>query len=409
MIQPRQLRIEDFSYELPAEKIAYYPLEKRDESKLLIWKEDLVRESVFKNIINFIPSGSRFIFNETRVFQARLAFKKNSGAAIEIFCLEPVAPYTDIERAFSQKEHCVWRCIVGNARKWKSGKIEWIHNNGDSLKLYAELIEREEATFLIKFSWTPESCSFSEVTEHCGNVPLPPYIRRKTEPADKNAYQTVYAREEGSVAAPTAGLHFTKNVLEQLEVSGMKQLKVVLHTGAGTFKPVSSETLADHTMHTEKLQISKKTVEELLKPVSGINIAVGTTTVRTLESLYWFGVKLTIEKRNFDFFISQWEVYDNYQNREISVETSLQAVLDYMNRRDLEQLYGSTGFMVVPGYKIRMADAILTNFHQPQSTLLLLVSAFTGDAWKEAYQYALQHDFRFLSYGDACLFFKKEV
>lgn len=408
MTHPRQLRIEDFSYDLPAEKIAYYPLSQRDESKLLIWKDGQICDAVFKNIADFVPPESCFIFNETRVFQARLPFRKSSGAAIEIFCLEPVAPYSDIERAFSQKESCVWRCIVGNARKWKSGAIAWAHNDDGALKLYAELLEREEETFLVKFSWTPAEYSFSETIEHCGNIPLPPYIRREAEAADKASYQTVYAREEGSVAAPTAGLHFTETVLEQLKNRGMKQLKVVLHTGAGTFKPVSADTLAGHRMHTEKLQIAKKTVEELLQPVPGIRVAVGTTTVRTLESLYWFGVKLALEKEEgSEFFISQWEVYDRYQTADISVETSLQAVLDYMNRHDLAQLYGATELIIAPGYKIRMADALLTNFHQPQSTLLLLVSAFIGDGWKTAYEYALQRDFRFLSYGDACLFFKE--
>lgn len=409
MKHPGKIKIEDFTYELPSENIAYYPLKERDASRLLIWRNNVIEEATFRDIVNRIPSGSQMIFNETRVFQARLPFKKSSGAAIEIFCLEPVAPYTDIERAFAQQQSCVWRCIVGNARKWKSGKIEWLHNEEHELHLYAEIVEREAETFLVRFSWEPEHYSFSEVVEYCGNVPLPPYIRREAEKEDKASYQTVYAREEGSVAAPTAGLHFTDNVLAGLEARNVELLKVVLHTGAGTFKPVSSETLEEHIMHKEKLQISKQTVERLLQPVSGIRVAVGTTSVRTLESLYWFGVKLLSEPVEPEFFISQWEVYNNYQNTNISAEESIRAVKNHMDRRGMEQLYGSTGLMIAPGYNIRMTDALLTNFHQPQSTLLLLVSAFIGDAWKGVYDYALRHNFRFLSYGDACLFFKEQL
>jgi S-adenosylmethionine:tRNA ribosyltransferase-isomerase len=282
-------------------------------------------------------------------------------------------------------------------------------------------MEREEETFLIRFSWTPVAASFSEVVEHCGRVPLPPYIRRQEEFGDKTSYQTIYAREEGSVAAPTAGLHFTEEVLKSLQLKDIERLKVTLHTGAGTFKPVSSETLAGHVMHTEKIQISKRTIQRLLQTPQGLRVAVGTTTVRTLESLYWFGVKLLhlppapsegegegsggerfLETE--EFFIDQWEATSPPSE---GVGKALKAVLDYMERKNIEQLYGATKLIITPDYRIRMADVLITNFHQPQSTLLLLVAAFIGDEWKNAYEYALSHDFRFLSYGDACLFFSK--
>ena len=407
-MSPRSIQIAHFDYDLPSEKIAYHPLSQRDNSKLLVYKEGRITEDIFKNIDHHLPANSQVIFNETKVFQARLPFRKESGADIEIFCLEPVAPFTDIERAFAQQESCLWRCIVGNAKKWKFGKIEWNGNRNSTLQLFAELIEREEETFLIRFSWTPTAASFSEVVEHCGHVPLPPYIRRREEVGDKTAYQTIYAREEGSVAAPTAGLHFTEDVLKRLQQKDIELLKVTLHTGAGTFKPVSSETLDGHVMHTEKMQISKQTIQQLHQQPQGLRIAVGTTTVRTLESLYRFGVKLLLRPDTTEFFIDQWEVYDELEKSNITVNQSLEAVLDYMTRNEINQLYGSTKLIITPNYRIRMANALITNFHQPQSTLLLLVAAFIGDAWKDAYQYALSHDFRFLSYGDACLFFLDE-
>ena len=405
MTHPHSIHIKDFIYDLPSEKIAYHPVSQRDCSKLLIYKNGAIDEDIFKNIADHLPSNSRLIFNETKVFQARLPFRKDSGAAIELFCLEPVAPHTDIERAFAQRESCVWRCIVGNVKKWKSEKIIWTGNETGDIQLFAELLEREEETFLIRFSWTPSATSFSEVVEHCGHVPLPPYIRRQEELNDKTAYQTIYAREEGSVAAPTAGLHFTETVLKNLQLKNTELLKVTLHTGAGTFKPVSSETLADHVMHTEKMQISKQTIQQLRQTPQGVRVAVGTTTVRTLESLYWFGVKLLLQPETSEFFVDQWEVYDKLSKSDITVSQSLDAVLDYMTRHNIEQLYGATKFIITPDYRIRMANALITNFHQPQSTLLLLVAAFIGNDWKTAYDYALSHNFRFLSYGDACLFF----
>ena len=402
---PRSIHIEDFFYDLTPEKIAYHPLYQRDGSKLLIYKDGKISEDIFKNVAGYFPPNSQIVFNETKVFQARLPFRKLSGAAIEIFCLEPVAPHADIERAFAQQESCVWRCIVGNAKKWKSGKTEWTGNENSDLQLFAELLEREEETFLIRFSWTPATASFSEVVEQCGHVPLPPYIHRKEETEDKTAYQTIYAREEGSVAAPTAGLHFTKEVLNALQQQDIELLKLTLHTGAGTFKPVSSETLGDHVMHTEKMQISKQTIQQLRHASQNMRIAVGTTTVRTLESLYWFGVKLLLHPETEYFFIDQWEVYDELAKSDITVNQSLDAVLNYMDGKAINQLYGSTKLIITPDYRIRMADVLITNFHQPQSTLLLLVAAFIGEAWKDIYQYALAHDFRFLSYGDACLIF----
>lgn len=400
------LQIEEFDYDLPPERIAEYPVTPRDSSKLLIWKDGFVSERVFRNLPNLLPKDSRLICNETRVFPARLFFKKESGATIEVFCLEPVAP-TDVQLSFQQHGNCVWKCFVGNARRWKSGKIFWTSPDKKT-ELLAELIEKQNETFVVRFSWQPEHLTFSELIEICGNVPLPPYIHRQAENSDKNRYQTVFAREEGSVAAPTAGLHFTEEIFQKLHDKNIDIQKLVLHTGAGTFKPISSDNVAEHIMHIEKIQISEKTIRALLLPVSGKTVAVGTTTVRTLESVYWFGVKLLLEPESTtEFNIQQWDPYQEKYQQNITVRESLSTVLRFMEQEDISELYGTTGLMILPGYEFKMCDTLLTNFHQPKSTLLLLVSAFIGDGWKEAYRYALQHDFRFLSYGDACLFFMK--
>ncbi|MDD4847206.1 MAG: S-adenosylmethionine:tRNA ribosyltransferase-isomerase [Bacteroidales bacterium] len=401
------LQIEEFDYDLPPERIAEYPVTPRDSSKLLIWKDGFVSERVFRNLPNLLPKDSRLICNETRVFPARLFFKKESGALIEVFCLEPVEP-SDVQLSFQQHKSCVWKCFVGNARRWKSGKIYW-KSPDEKTELFAELIEKQNETFIVRFSWQPEKLSFSEIIEICGNVPLPPYIHREAETSDKTRYQTVFAKEEGSVAAPTAGLHFTEDVFKKLNDNHIDIQKLVLHTGAGTFKPVSTDNVVEHVMHIEKIQISEKTIRSLLQPVSGRIVAVGTTTVRTLESLYWLGVKLLLEPESTtEFVINQWDPYQEKYQQNISVRESLSAVLRFMEQEDTEELYGTTGLMIVPGYEFKMCDTLITNFHQPKSTLLLLVSAFIGDGWKEAYRFALQHDFRFLSYGDACLFYAKE-
>lgn len=399
------LQIEDFDYDLPPERIAEYPVTPRDSSKLLIWKNGFISERTFSNLSNLIPKDSRLICNETRVFPARLFFQKNTGAIIEVFCLESIEP-ADIQLSFQQKGSCIWQCFVGNARRWKSGKISWVSED-KSTELLAELIQKQNDIFIVRFSWQPSDLSFSQIIERCGNVPLPRYIHRQAESLDKNRYQTVFAREEGSVAAPTAGLHFTDNLFKKFQDKQIDIQKLVLHTGAGTFKPVSNDNVVDHVMHIEKIQISEKTIRNLLQPVSEKTVAVGTTTVRSLESLYWFGVKLLLEPETTnEFLIHQWDPYQEKYQENISVRESLSAVLRFMEHEDISILYGNTGLMIIPGYDFKMCDTLITNFHQPKSTLLLLVSAFIGNGWKDAYQYALQHDFRFLSYGDACLFYR---
>lgn len=399
------LQIESFDYDLPPERIAEYPVTPRDSSKLLIWKDGFISERIFSNLPNLLPKDSRLICNETRVFPARLFFQKDTGAVIEVFCLEPFE-YADIQLSFQQKGSCVWQCFVGNARRWKSGTISW-KSTDESTELFAELIKKQNDIFIIRFSWQPKNLTFSEIIERCGNVPLPQYIHREAESLDKNRYQTVFAREEGSVAAPTAGLHFTNDLFNKFKEKQIDIQKLVLHTGAGTFKPISEDYIIDHIMHIEKIQISEQTIRNLLLPVSERTVAVGTTTVRSLESLYWFGVKLLLEpETTTEFSIQQWDPYQKKYQENISVRESLSAVLRFMEQEDNSVLYGTTRLMIVPGYDFKMCDTLITNFHQPKSTLLLLVSAFIGKDWKEVYQYALRHDFRFLSYGDACLFYK---
>lgn len=401
------LQIEEFDYDLPPERIAEYPVTPRDSSKLLIWKDGFVSERVFRNLPNLLPKDSRLICNETRVFPARLFFTKESGALIEVFCLEPVNPI-DVQMSFQQQKSCTWKCFVGNARRWKSGTIYWKSEN-TSIELSAELLEKQHDAFIVRFSWQPEKLTFSEIVEQCGNVPLPPYIHREADLNDKSRYQTVFAKEDGSVAAPTAGLHFTPDVFKKLRANQIDIQKLVLHTGAGTFKPISTDDVSEHVMHIEKIQISEQTIRSLLQPVSGRTVAVGTTTVRTLESLYWFGVKLLLEpETTHAFFVQQWDPYQEKYQQDVSVRESLSAVLRFMEQEDMESLYGNTGLMIVPDYQFKMCDTLITNFHQPKSTLLLLVAAFIGDGWKETYRYALLNDFRFLSYGDACLFYQKE-
>ena len=409
MVQIPQLNIKDYNYSLPKERIAQFPLEKRDESKLIIYKDKNISEDLFKNIPAYLPDSGLLIYNQTKVIQARLLFKKETGAQIEIFCLEPVKPTREIQQAFEQQSGVIWKCLVGNSKKWKSGKLSksFVYKNNKGI-LYAERKEQFETYSLIEFSWEPQNLSFSEILIYSGIIPLPPYMNRKAVELDKYRYQTIYANSEGSVAAPTAGLHFTDDVLARLKKKNISINEVTLHVGAGTFKPVSTPNISEHEMHTEKILIRKSTIQNILDKLSGDIIVTGTTTMRTIESLYWFGVKLIIDKNQVTTIdIKQWDPYNINYNKDVPVEESLNAVLELMNKTDIEVISGQTQLMIAPGYKYKIPNILITNFHMPQSTLLLLVSAFIGESWKDVYKYALNHNFRFLSYGDSCLFYKQ--
>jgi len=403
------VNINDFNYSLPAERIAQFPVEKRDESKLIIYKDKDISEDLFKNMPTHLPDSGLLIYNETKVIQARMLFQKESGAQIEIFCLEPFSPSREIQQAFEQQSGVVWKCLVGNSKKWKLGKLQksFILENKKGI-LTAERKTQFESYSLIEFKWEPDTLSFSDILVASGIIPLPPYMNRKAVDNDKLRYQTIYAGSEGSVAAPTAGLHFTEPVLQKIKVKGITIEDVTLHVGAGTFKPVSTDDIGKHEMHTEKIIVKKRTIQKIIKKQNQPIIVVGTTTTRTLESLYWFGVKLLVdndEKKQID--IKQWDPYNPIYDVGISREKSFNKILNFMDDKGLDVISGQTQLMIIPGYSFRIPDVLITNFHMPKSTLLLLVSAFIGEGWKNVYEYALNHDFRFLSYGDSCLFFKQ--
>lgn len=401
----KDISVSQYTYELPNERIAKYPLEKRDASKLLIYKHGNIQHDTFRNIPDSLPPDALMVFNNTRVVQARIIFRKPSGAFIEVFCLEPAGIITDVQLAFMERNNTSWFCLLGNAKKWKGGFLELKIN--EEVSLFAEKGEAINDGYLVHFSWEGD-LSFAEVLEMIGRTPLPPYIDRLAEEADKTRYQTVYAQHSGSVAAPTAGLHFTPSVLDAIRNKGIQTLELTLHVGAGTFKPVSAPSIGMHHMHHEQIVISRDTLSGLLASQERKIVSVGTTSLRTLESIYWLGVKVrkgyTFDE--FGFNLGQWESYEELAGEEVSAHESLSALLNYMDRTGLDILKGETSMIIVPGYKMRMADILVTNFHQPGSTLLLLVAAFCGDSWKDIYQYALENDFRFLSYGDSCLFFR---
>jgi S-adenosylmethionine:tRNA ribosyltransferase-isomerase len=405
MHDSEHLLIKDFFYHLPQESIAQFPVAKRDESRLLIYQDKEITQSLFKNIPDYIPSESLLIFNDTKVIHARLLFRKNTGAEIEIFCLEPVDSNQDLQLAFQQKNNCRWKCLVGNSKKWKEGiLINKFSSTKGTIELKAERCETQKEFSVINFSWEPAGLSFVEVLEKAGVMPLPPYINREAELSDDIQYQTIYAQNEGSVAAPTAGLHFTDAVMQKLVEKNIQKEYVSLHVGAGTFKPVSTEDIADHVMHTERIIVKTSTIKKLIETDKEKIIAVGTTSVRTLESLYWMGVKLIRQKNNNKFFhIGQWDAYEE-SDLDVPVNESLQILYDYLITNKLDVLRASTQLLIKPGYKFRLVNGIITNFHQPQSTLLLLISAFIGSDWRRIYDFALDHHFRFLSFGDCCLF-----
>ncbi len=399
----QQIHIDDFNYELPDERIAKFPLPRRDESKLLVYKNGNISESQFKNIASLLPEKSLLVYNNTRVIQARLLFQKSTGAKIEIFCLEPVAPH-DYALVFQRNESCSWNCLVGNLKKWKEGALtKTVIIDGNEVTMTAEKKESYGDTHLIEFKWDNSDYTFADLLDAAGVLPIPPYLHRETQKSDLQTYQTVYSKIKGSVAAPTAGLHFTPEVLADVDAHGIMREEVTLHVGAGTFKPVKSETIEGHEMHTEFISVKRSAIENIKGKLGNI-IAVGTTSVRTLESLYYIGVLLgnNPDIAAEDIHIKQWMPYSE-ENNFISADEAFQNILNYLDSHKLEALVGSTQIIIAPGYEFKVVRGIITNFHQPKSTLILLISAFVKGNWRPIYDYALNNGFRFLSYGDSSL------
>ena len=402
---PKHIRISEFNYPLPDERIAKFPLPVRDQSKLLLYRHGEVTEDIFTSLPDYLPANSLMIFNNTKVIQARLHFHKETGALIEVFCLEPVQP-NDYALNFQQTEHAAWLCMIGNLKKWKEGALKReITVKGKPLTLTAERGACHGTSHWVDFRWNNPEITFADILEVVGELPIPPYLNRETQESDKETYQTVYSKIKGSVAAPTAGLHFTPRVLDALREKGVALEELTLHVGAGTFKPVKSEEIEGHEMHTEYISVNRSTLEKLVAH-EGKAIAVGTTSVRTLESLYHIGVTLLHNPNatEEDLHVKQWQPYETaLETAATPAVDALQAIIAYLDRHHMETLHSSTQIIIAPGYEYRIVKAMVTNFHQPQSTLLLLVSAFLHGDWRKIYDYALAHDFRFLSYGDSSL------
>ena len=397
--------IDEYNYPLPDERIAKYPLAKRDASKLLVYKNQKITESVFSSVSDFLPCNTLLVYNNTRVIQARLLFKKDTGASIEVFCLEPLQP-ADYAQSLGSTTECVWKCMIGNLKKWKEGKLsKQIELAGEKCTFTAERLQTEGNTHSVKFSWDNAAIHFADILENAGELPIPPYLHRKTEESDLTTYQTVYSKIKGSVAAPTAGLHFTEDVFDSLKPKQITIEEVTLHVGAGTFQPVKTRDIAEHHMHTEVISVQRSTIESLLKQLGNI-IAVGTTSVRTLESLYYIGSS-PLNPPKGDLHVLHVDQWAPYQTKDkLTTREALQNIIDYLETNNLTTLHAETQIMIKPGYKFRVVNGMITNFHQPKSTLLLLVSAFVGGNWKQIYDYALENNFRFLSYGDSSLLLK---
>jgi S-adenosylmethionine:tRNA ribosyltransferase-isomerase len=454
LTHPKNISIGDYQYDLPSGSIAHYPLAERDASKLLIYRDGEIGEDIYRHIAAYLPERSLLVFNNTKVVEARIVFQKATGAEIEIFCLEPAPEYADISSAMMRTGKVRWKCLIGGASKWKAGQVlsktipgsfakteeEIVTKTGEGhsegidkidspaqdadIILEARYISKLEGAFLLELSWTPVEMSFAGLLHRAGQVPLPPYLRRAPDPSDSQRYQTIYARHDGSVAAPTAGLHFTEAIFESLAVRDIRQAFVTLHVGAGTFLPVKAETMEQHTMHIEYIDVTKETIRDLLDAFIGARpiIAVGTTSARTIESLYWLGMA-TIRDPLIaagDLVVRQWDAYEQGRAADAgerraeeqdrrgacsSPEQALQALLDWMEGQALDRLVTTTQLLIMPGYDWKIAGALITNFHQPGSTLLLLVASLIGKDWKKVYDHALEHGFRFLSYGDGCLLF----
>ena len=403
----RNININDYNYDLPDEKIAKYPLAERDMSKLLIFDGERIEEDRFRNISSHLPSGGLLLFNDTKVINARMIFEKETGARIEVFCLDPISP-SDYALSFAENKSCLWKCLVGNSKKWKEGKLRKQVCVGDvSLYLYITRVREIGNSFEILFEWDNPDVTFSQIIDAAGNIPIPPYLNRNSEEIDSVRYQTVYSHYEGSVAAPTAGLHFTERVMDDIRKHGINCDAVTLHVGAGTFQPVKTDNAAEHEMHTEHFVVNRSTIEKIASNLGNITIT-GTTTVRTVESLYRVAVQVFENKDNEtnEFAVSQWEAYsgkEDYDAKELLLN-----LLSWMDDKGFDSIRCATQIMIVPRFKFRIVDRLITNFHQPKSTLLLLLSAFIGDDWRKVYGYALENGFRFLSYGDSCLFLHKK-
>lgn len=398
----KEIQIKDYNYELPDNRIAKFPKAERDTSKLLIYKSGEVLEDSFRSLPSYLPEGALMVFNNTKVIQARLYFRKETGALIEVFLLEP-ASSTDYELVFQTKGKCSWGCLVGNLKKWKTGKLSRaIEYEGRSVNLTVERKGEYGTGHLICFEWDDETMSFADVIDAIGELPIPPYLNRETEESDKTTYQTVYSKIKGSVAAPTAGLHFTDNVLASLDKHGIVRDEITLHVGAGTFKPVKSDCISGHEMHTETVCVNRRTLEKLIEH-NAEAIAVGTTSVRTLESLYFLGLKIKANPQITmeEMHVNQWDPYECVSD--ITAVESIKYIIEWLDRNNKTMLHASTQIIIAPGYDYKIVKMLVTNFHQPQSTLLLLVSAFVKGDWKKIYDYALTHEFRFLSYGDSSL------
>ncbi len=408
-MHPKYLRIDNFTYALPDDRIAKYPLAERDASKLLVYKEGDITEDVYTNIAGHIPADTLMVFNQTKVVHARLLFRKPTGGVIEVFCLAPSSQYPDIQTAMLSKGHVIWECMVGGAAKWKPDMALQVVNVAPDFELSASIAERKQGSFLLKLEWNNDSLTFADVLHHAGKVPLPPYLNRDADAADEDRYQTLYAKEEGSVAAPTAGLHFTEHVMSALADRNIDTGFVTLHVGAGTFRPVKSDTMVEHDMHAEWIEVSLPMIQKLRNAVDKKIVAVGTTSMRTLESLYWIGNNIfNGNSPDLDgIAVTQWQPYQAGNN--CTPAESLQAVADYMETNQLARLITRTQILIAPGYQFKIASGLVTNFHQPQSTLLLLVAALIGDDWRKVYDYAMSHDFRFLSYGDGSLLWGKMI
>jgi S-adenosylmethionine:tRNA ribosyltransferase-isomerase len=408
--QAQQCEMKNFTYDLPEHRIAQYPLAERDLSKLLVYQNGNILEDTYRNLDTYVSEKSIFFFNNTKVIQARLHFKNSTGAKIEIFCLEPSEENAEPASAMLQKSSVQWDCLVGRFEKWKEKTISIkIHN----FTLNAEVIRRNGPVFTIKFSWHPENLTFAEILDQLGEIPIPPYLKRESEEVDTNRYQTVYAAQKGSVAAPTAGLHFTEQIFEKLRSKDARIEYVTLHVGAGTFKPVKSETLEGHDMHSEWIEVDQQSLVKMIEQISDKQtnkniVAVGTTSLRTIETLYWMGVKANqnVNATIHELEIKQWDAYEIEQD--LPAVDSLHALLAWLNKNNLDKLICKTQILIVPSYKLRIANALITNFHQPNSTLLLLIAAVVGDEWKSIYNYALENDFRFLSYGDGSLLYSNK-
>ena len=398
----RNIRIEDYTYNLPDERIAKFPLAEREASKLLIYRGGRIEESRFSEVRRLLRAGQMLVFNNTKVIHARLFFRKATGAVIEVFCLEPYLP-VDYAQNFAARDSCEWSCMVGNLKKWKNGVLtQSVNIDGKTVNFCAERRLPHGNAHEVHFSWDDSDVTFATLLDHAGELPIPPYLNRETAESDKTTYQTVYSKIEGSVAAPTAGLHFTPEVLNKLKEKNIPTRELTLHVGAGTFKPVKSETLEGHEMHTEYISVSRNLIDELIRTDRRV-IAVGTTSVRTLESLYYIGKMLEHDPNILpdSLSVGQWQPYDG--SEEIDSRQSLRNIVEYLDRRNMDRLVTATQIIIAPGYRYHIVQGMITNFHQPQSTLLLLVSAFVNGRWREIYDYALSHDFRFLSYGDSSL------